>query len=154
MRVHLQRSEYLQRVQRRTFRERLLLARLRTGQTDHGEPDRAGLLFVLSGWARAAALWQYQCQEQLLDAVLCLGWAAVQATSTATATAASTTAAAVRGVQPDDVLWYSLCLEHDNTWVHRSPSASAGATEDGLAAVLLRRGLHMRTLQSEREYLR
>ena len=70
------------------------------------------------------------------------------------AAAASSTAAAVRGVQPDDVLWYSLCLEHDNTWVHRSPSASAGATEDGLAAVLLRRGLHMRTLQSEREYLR
>jgi len=79
---------------------------------------------------------------------------AAAAAATATAAAATATTAAVRGVQPDDVLWYSLCLEHDNTWVHRSPSASAGATEDGLGAVLLRRGLHMRTLQSEREYLR
>ena len=67
----------------------------------------------------------------------------MQTTCTATAAAASTGAAAVRVVQPNDVLWYSLCLEHDNTWVHRSPSAPAGATEDGLAAVLLRRGLHM-----------
>jgi hypothetical protein len=74
----------------------------------------------------------------------------MQSTRTTAAATAAATAATVRDFQSNNVLW-SLHLECHCTEVLDSASASACTT---LAAVLLKSGLHVRTLQSQWEYVR